>query len=338
MRDRDSMRRAFQDRADWRDAEALPLAGDASRRQYFRLVSRSKARQTAILMDASAEARQTTRAFCAIDAWLIENGLSAPQIIYAEPENGLLLLEDLGDGLFPNIGAENTEMQRVIYSAATDALAYLHTKPCPTKFENGTRLPAQTREHLVSQSRILLEHYAPDLNFREMTTQFDGVMAELCGGLARPRDVVVLRDFHAGNLVWLPERVGHAKVGLLDFQDALSGHAAYDLVSLLQDARADIATEFETEMIHRYLQNQDQKSEFLSDYAALGAQRHLRVLGVFAKLAKTEGKTRYLENLPRVWGHLMRNLEHPRLANVQKWINENIPDPSKVAISKPGEL
>ena len=147
--------------------------------------------------------------------------------------------------------------------------------------------------------------------------------------------MVVLRDYHAENLIWLPERSGAARVGLLDYQDALEGPPAYDLVSLLEDARRDTSAELRDAMIRQYCEATGQsEAAILAQSALCGAQRNLKILGLFVRLSQTAGKHAYLDLLPRVWGHLQRNLAHPALADLQTWVTTNVPPPDPQKLKK----
>jgi aminoglycoside/choline kinase family phosphotransferase len=185
----------------------------------------------------------------------------------------------------------------------------------------------------------------------ELAAEFDGLVAEAAatveprrggtgrGGTGRGgtgREVLVLRDYHADNLIWLPLRAGRARVGLLDYQDALAGHAAYDLMSLLEDARRDTSAELREAMIARYLGRRTEVDavEFRAAYAVLGAQRNLKIVGIFARLAIRDGKPRYLGLIPRVWGHLMRDLSHPALAPLAGWVARHVPPPEPAALAR----
>ena len=141
----------------------------------------------------------------------------------------------------------------------------------------------------------------------------------------------MLRDYHSPNLMWLPEREGIRRVGILDFQDALSGPLAYDLVSLLQDARLDVPEALEREQLARYCaargaqSQQFSSDQFVALYATLGAQRNSKILGIFARLAKRDGKRGYLAHIPRVARYLERDLAHPALAELRRFYARELP-------------
>jgi N-acetylmuramate 1-kinase len=303
--------------AGWGEARQSLLAGDASNRRYDRLTNVDGS--TAIFMDAPPDKGEDVRPFVHIAKFLIENGLSAPRILAQDPDNGFLLIEDLGDALFARLMVDQPEMTGPLYAAATDMLVSLH-KAEPLE------LPICDSNWLVAMTDLVFDWYAGD---GAAFAGFDALFRPLAQQLDRAPGVVILRDFHAENLLWLPERTGIARVGVLDFQDALLGHPAYDLVSILQDARRDVAPEIEAEMIARYCANTRTKiAPFHTAYAIIGAQRNLRILGIFARLCLRDGKAHYVDFIARVWGYLQRNLEHPDLAELAAFLAETLPNPS----------
>ncbi len=171
-----------------------------------------------------------------------------------------------------------------------------------------------------------------------MAADYAGLVAEAVAPVAAARDVLVLRDYHAENLLWLPDRAGDARVGLLDYQDALAGHAAYDLVSLLEDARRDTTAELRAAMVAGISPPDPNSTPTPSApaYAILGAQRNLKIIGIFARLARRDGKPRYLGLIPRVWRHLQRDLDHPSLARLGAWIARHAPAPEPAVLARAG--
>ena len=291
--------------AGWGTASRAPLAGDASARRYERLTLGSG---TAVLMDAPPQSGPV-RPFIAIANHLRSLGLSAPEIYAADEPSGLLLLEDLGDALFSRAIATDPSLQNRLYSGAIDVLATLARHPAPSGL---TRLSPHLLADMIAPA---FDWYLPGAtdqatDHSPITAQFRQHAETLLTG----PDILMLRDFHAENLIWLPDRAGAAQVGLLDFQDAMAAHPAYDLVSILQDARRDVPHALETAMIRRYIAATGQNAaDFGAAYALLGAQRNLRILGVFARLSMHFGKAQYVPLIPRVWGYLQRNLSHPAL-------------------------
>ena len=304
---------AFLESASWRDAAVEPLPGDASFRRYFR-VRRSE--QTAMLMHAPPPAEDPVP-FLRVAKWLDENGLRAPRILAEDKAQGWVLLEDFGDVRMREYADAWPADEAAIYRAAIDALIELHRLP------PGPFLDYAMAEYM-REARLLTEWYCPaqglSVDHQGYTKAWETVLAQM---LPRQRPgVCVLRDYHAENIMLLGSL---EKQGLLDFQDALNGHPAYDLVSLLQDARRDVSPEFETAMFDYYVERAGAGEEFLADYARLGAQRNAKIVGIFVRLWKRDGKPRYLGFIPRVWAMLERDLTHPALAPVARWFDANIP-------------
>lgn len=318
---------AFLNDKGWGQAERAAMAGDASSRRFFRLSGGPMPWRNAVLMDAGPDQVNANTAFVSIGAWLNQLGLSAPQTIAADAAAGLMIVEDLGDGIFHRAAAGARFPVAAAYRTSINTLRYLHQIAAPTNSELGYDLPVHDLSVYVPQTRLLLEYYVPDGNVPRLTTGLDELISAACSQLHQPMPVLVLRDFHAGNLLWLPERQGFARIGLLDYQDALAGHPAYDLASLLQDARIDFASGFAAEMLGYYLRDHADPVTFQRDYAILGAQRNLRLLGIFARLAQVYGKTSYLVFLPRVWRHLQDNLSHPDLRQLRDWVVDHVPAP-----------
>jgi len=320
-------------------AKLYPLAGDASFRRYIRVQHAGK---SYMLMDAPAD-KEDVRPFVAIAQYLTHAGYSAPAILAQDVVQGFLLLEDLGDDTFTRIlkrseGVEKERLERQFYEGAIDLLAAWHH--------------AQT--HLADPERLPLPLYDEALLMREVALFSDWFLPQ-CLGLEKAKalradylalwqDIIrqtqlatnqlVHRDYHADNLMWLPERSAHARVGLLDFQDAVYGDGAYDMVSLLEDARRDVPAALVQEMKERYVKASCcDGAQFALAYAVLGAQRNSKIVGIFARLAARDGKHHYLDYLPRVWGHLQHDLQHPALAKLRAWIDHHVPAQSRGVIS-----
>lgn len=323
--DRQTNQQDFIARAGWQKAVINPMSGDVSTRIYSRLSNGPSPWRNAVLMDAGPNSAVSIRSFMAIGDWLRGQHFSAPQTIFADPEDGFLMLEDFGDNLFVTMCDNNPENEEMLYGAAIDFLRQLGRLPAPAKLNHGAILPVFNLAVFVPQTRIVLEHYAPENHTANVEAQLDALIADLCGTLSLTEPVLVLRDFHAENLIWLADRAGSAKVGLLDYQDALTGHPAYDLVSLLQDARRDVDPELEQEMLAYYRDATGADAEFDLHYALLGAQRNTKIIGIFTRLWKRDGKDRYLGFLPRMWGLLERDLAHPGLTELKAWFDKNIP-------------
>ena len=342
MTPRDAAIAEFLSAAGWGDATVGPLAGDASNRRYLRLV---RAGRTAVLMDSPPGRGEDVRPFLAVTGWLRDRGLSAPEPLAAAVDTGLLLLEDLGDELFVRHLARRPAAEPVLYAAAVDLLAGLAAAPPPARIGTGRAamvLAPYDSAVLDREAGLFTGWWLPAVSTVTpgMAEDFAGLVAEATAPVAAARDVLVLRDYHAENLLWLPGRVGDARVGLLDYQDALAGHAAYDLVSLLEDARRDTSAELRAGMVGRYLAARPEidADAFRAAYAILGAQRNLKIIGIFARLAQRDGKPRYLRLIPRVWAHLQRDLAHPALARLAAWVARHAPAPEPDVLARAGAV
>lgn len=302
----------FLHQAGWSDARIDPLPGDASFRRYFRLHGNQG---TAMLMHAPPP-HEDPRSFLDVAQWLAAAGQRAPQILQEDALAGWVLTEDFGDWRMREWLDDHPEDEERFYASAVDTLAALHTQP-PGPF------PPYDMAEYLREAKLLTEWYCPAMGLsvdeQAYVRAWQDVLEPL---LARQRPgVTVLRDYHAENIM-LPE---DGTQGLIDFQDAAVGHPAYDLVSLLQDARRDVSPELERQMIARYCGEADPGSDFEADYVRLGAQRNAKIVGVFTRLARRDGKPRYLPLIPRVWAAMERDLAHPALAPVAGWFAANIP-------------
>lgn len=313
---------AFVRKHGWADAARTSVAGDASNRRYDRLTKADG--QSAILMDAPRERGEDVGPFIHIAEHLKGHGLSAPAIFARDIDAGLLLIEDLSDALFARVLEQDQSLEAPLYEAAVDTLSALHAIPVPN-------VPTYDAALLTEAACLAFDWYLTAASGQDDAAK--SLFSSSFNPLIKPIDaapgVLALRDFHAENLIWLPERRGVARVGLLDFQDAMRCHPAYDLVSFLQDARRDVSPKIEAMMIDRYLdQNPHRADDFRRDYAILGVQRNLRILGVFARLCIRDGKQHYVDLIPRVWGHVQTNLQHPALANVKAHLDTVLPPPT----------
>jgi len=313
----------FLNNTHWAAAQRRFLAGDASDRRYERLHLDDK---TAVLMDAPPGKGDDPVDFIAIAAHLNALGLSAPCILAKDLANGFLLIEDLGDALFAGLVDQDPSKEAGLYAAATDVLLHLQSHAAPPNLPNlAAKDWAQAAGFALDWYRMAALGQAGDgTNFYETLTNLIKTYAD------GPR-VLILRDFHAENLLWLPNRDGLAQVGLLDFQLGQMGQPAYDLVSLLQDARRDVSPEVEVAMIARFRKSTDPEA-FSTAYATIGAQRALRILGIFARLCLVAGKAQYVSLIPRVWGQLQRNLAHPALADLAEICATLLPEPTSQAL------
>ncbi len=293
--------RAFLERHGLAGARRVPLAGDASARRYERIQGGPR---PAVLMDAPPAAIDV-RPFLAVAAWLRAAGLSAPEVLAADAPAGLVLLEDLGDDLFSRVLAQDGD-EALLYGAAVDLLLVLHRALPPAS------LPPYDDAWLLREAELLVEWYAPGLG-APAKAEYRAIWRDLLPAARTGADGFVYVDYHADNLLWLPGRSGLARVGLLDFQDARLGPPAYDLVSLLEDARRDVDRGLARAMLERYLAARPEldPAAFRAAYGLLGAQRNAKILGLFARLAKRDGKPHYLPLQPRVRAHLERDLTPP---------------------------
>ncbi len=311
---------AFLEGAGWAGARRSPLAGDASARRYERLIG-GPGGARAVLMDAPPERCPTTPAFVSIAGHLRALGFSAPEVFEADIPRGLLLLEDLGDGLFARIVSTDLAREAPLYTAAADLLAALHETASPPE------LMPLSNATLSDMIGVTYDWYCPSPNPVGKHAATEALRAAL-ETIAPCRPVMALRDFHAENLLWLPERRGIGRVGLLDFQDAFLGHPAYDLVSLTRDARRDVSPETARGITARYLAATGLDAEAFAHAAAiLAVQRNLRILGVFARLARRDGKPAYINLIPRVWRHLKTDLAHPALRELRGILARDLPAP-----------
>jgi aminoglycoside/choline kinase family phosphotransferase len=347
---------AFLAESGWGAAELKPLPGDASTRRYIRLHLNGR---TAMLMDqpqhaeaptAAADASFETRRalgynalarlagadcgrFVAAARHLKLRGLAAPEVLHADVAQGFLVLEDLGDDLYTDVIAAGGN-ERQLYQAAIEVLARLHAEPAPSNLASDKPLFAYDEAALLAEVDLLTEWFVPlavdrplepDLA-REHRALWQEALRNLDGGR-----VFVHRDFHAQNLLWRGNQRGLARVGIVDFQDAVAGAPAYDVVSLLEDARRDVAQDLAQAMTELYLTASRKEgvaldpAYFAQTAAVLAAQRNAKIIGIFARLFKRDNKPRYLAHLPRVWRYMEHDLQHPVLARLKSWYDRHVP-------------
>ncbi len=302
----------------WSNAEILPLAGDASFRRYFRILAGER---RAVLMDAPPP-QEDVRPFVAVAGWLEQIGLVAPKILAADIDRGLLLLDDLGDARMREALDAEPEAERELYETAVDVLVHLHRQPPMDG------LPKHGLGEWLTEVQLFPDWYVPAVGLEGFDQAgwdlaWRAVLEPVASDGLAP--VTVLRDYHAENVMLVDGRGGIGRFGLLDFQDALAGHPAYDLVSVLEDARRDVPPELERQMIDRYRDCTNADDRFERAYWVLAAQRNTRILGVFCRLWKRDGKDRYKQFQPRMWGLLGRDLEQPGLEPLRQWFDANVP-------------
>ena len=344
--------RQFLDGAGFGEARRARMPGDASIRSYARLIRDDG---VVILMNfprrpdgpaiydgksysAAVHLAEDVKPFVAIARVLRERGFSAPAIHHADLDAGFLITEDLGTEGFVEGDPPAPIAER--YEAAADMLAALHRETLPEVLPLAPQLsyamPAFDTEALLVEVGLMPEWYLRDRGAElsdTLRTEFVAMWRDLLSKPAAAARTWVLRDFHSPNLIWLAEREGIARVGIIDFQDAVLGPAAYDLVSLLQDARVDVPEPLELALLTRYIKARRDADEgfdaadFAELYAIMSAQRNTRLLGTFARLNRRDGKPQYLRHQPRIWTYLSRSLAHPALSRAREWYAANVPPP-----------
>ncbi|TAN63491.1 MAG: aminoglycoside phosphotransferase [Magnetospirillum sp.] len=318
---RDRLIQGFLDQAGWGGAQRGRLAGDASFRHYDRL---NRDGEPAVLMDAPPP-KEDVRPFVRIARHLAALGLSAPRLLAVDEADGLLLLEDLGDNTYTRL-LDGGHDEEALYALATDVLAEIAARPDAMPPE----LPPYDDERLLTEATLLTDWYMPAVLGHDLSAaaraDYVAIWRRLFPVARLVADTLVLRDFHVDNLMLL-ERPGLAACGLLDFQDAVAGPATYDLMSLLEDARRDIAPLLIERMKQRWLGRFPalDRTVFEASWAVMAAQRHAKVIGIFTRLCRRDGKPGYLIHIPRVWRLLEGSLAHPVLAELGRWFDRHIP-------------
>jgi aminoglycoside/choline kinase family phosphotransferase len=358
--DRELVKAAFLARSGFGDARREPMGGDASTRLYERLhrAKSSGGSETFIFMDqpssretapcppdATPEQRAAlgynalarlaagrVDAFVACAGWLNAQGLSAPRVLAADPVTGLAVLEDLGDDLYARLIEDGTD-EAPLYDAAIDGLLAIHAAPTPGVLDfGGSTWPLLTYDDLaLKTAHGVFTEWLP--KFRPVTLDaaaldaWEALWAPIRARGEAGAEVFCHRDYHAENLIWLPERAGAARVGMLDFQDAVIAHPAWDLSMLLHDARRTVSPQRETASLDRYLAARPEldRTAFLADYHALGALNIVRILGIFARLVTRDGKPRYADFMPRLWTYLDVCLANPAMTGLKAWFDTYAP-------------
>lgn len=322
---------------DFEGAALQPLAGDASFRRYIRL---NRDGRRAMLMDAPVD-KEDVRPYIAMAEYLCARGFSAPRIYARHVPQGLLLLEDLGDDSFTLLlkqSAAAAALEQTLYGAAIDLLADWHHAAFAVSSPAQLPLPAYDTPLLMREVSLFPDWFLPQAAGPEealrLKTEFMQIWERILAAASLSCRVLVHRDYHADNLMWLPERRGSARVGLLDFQDGVYGDAAYDVVSLLEDARRDVPQPLADAMIARYIAASGvDPQQFRAAYAVLGAQRNCKIIGIFSRLAARDGKLHYLHMLPRVWRHLEHDVTHPQLVELQHWLDRYVSEEARGVIA-----
>ena len=323
MTDRTAQRIAFKNSTLWQEASAVAMAGDASGRRYHRLFDPSTER-SAILMDAPPEAGEDVRPFLRVAAYLRDLGLSAPEIFAADQDQGFLILEDFGENRYDRICADHPDHEPALYDAAVDVLLTLsQAEPLEDL--------ADFRPDMTEAAMPCYDWYAAPVTgdlAKEARAETADLLRRLIDSLGT-QTVTALRDYHAQNLLWLPERQNAARVGVLDFQDAVLCHPAYDLISLTTDARRDVSDDIADRCLQRMTDGlQVDAEKFARDAAICSVQRNLRILMIFARMSLHFARPHYLDLLPRVWRYLQRDLDHPDLRPLAIRIRTDLPEPT----------
>ncbi len=328
MADRETTIAGFLARAGWADARRSGLAGDASFRRYDRL---ARGAESAVLMDAPPPV-EDVRPFVQIAGLLAGLGLSAPRILARDDAAGLLLLEDLGDDTYNRVLAAGGDETR-LYELALDALVALHRN---FDIADGADIPPYDDEFMLSEAALLCDWYMPAVLGHDTLpgarAEYLALWRDALAVARRVPSTLVLRDYHVDNLVWLKARPGVEACGLLDFQGARIGPLTYDLVSLLEDARRDVPAALTGRLLARYLDAFPalDRAAFAAACAIMGAQRSAKILGIFVRLDRRDGKPHYLHHIPRVWRWLEGDLAHPALAGLRHWFDRALPKPTRI--------
>jgi hypothetical protein len=370
IRDRSDAAQSFLAQAGWSNSELVGLRGDASTRRYYRVY---RGGRNAMLMDqpqnaeappcppsATPEERRVLgynavarlagancARFIATANYLRDRGLAAPEIFAADPAQGFVLLEDFGDDLYSEVVGNGAD-EFALYCAATDAIAHLHNEAAPQLLAEEMPLYVYDIHACLAETDLMTEWFFPLALGRaakpDEVLEHRALWREALEKIPSTRSVFVHRDYHAQNLFWLPARNGLVRVGMIDFQDALAGNRSYDLMSLLEDARRDVAPELALAMRNRYLAavNADgctlDEAAFAAEAAVTAAQRNAKIAGIFARLANRDGKRRYLSLVPRVWRYLERDLSHPVLAKLRGWYDRVVPADTRSGLETAGAM
>jgi len=344
--------RQFLDGAGYMDALRQRMPGDASTRSYARLIRDGA---SLILMNsprrpdgpaiydgksysAAVHLAEDVKPFVAIGNGLRQHGFSAPAIHHADLDSGFLITEDFGSNGIVEDDPPRPIVER--YEAATDMLVALHRQTLPETLPLAPHvtydIPIFDIDAWMVEIGLMLEWYMPDHGIEpseDLRVEFAAMWRKLLAKPAAAERTWVMRDFHSPNIIWLGERSGTSRIGIIDFQDAVLGPSAYDLVSLLQDARIDVPEQLELALLTRYIRTRrasDRRFDavgFAELYAIMSAQRNTRLLGTFARLNRRDGKPQYLRHQPRIWTYLSRSLAHPALSSVRQWYATNVAPP-----------
>ena len=316
----------FLGRIGWEGAERRMLAGDASFRRYERVEHKGT---VAVLMDAPPP-WEDVRPFQKVTVQLAEFGMSVPTILAADEKEGFLLLEDLGDYSFTRMLRAEPAREREIYIAATEALIAMYRASKADSAKLTQILPAYDMTVYLREVGLFAEWFLPQIvgisKAKELRDEYLAIWREILSAAHLKQDCLVHRDYHADNLFWLNDRKGHLAVGMIDYQDALLGDAAYDLASLLEDARRDVDVSTTADCFAKFATGIGENAHhFAERYAVLAAQRNAKIIGIFTRLAVRDGKAHYTDYLTRVWGHFEHDLSHGLLSPIREFVERHVP-------------
>lgn len=317
---------AFLSRIGWVGAVRSMLAGDASFRRYERVVFNDT---IAVLMDAPPP-WEDVRPFIAITELLARCGVTVPNILARDEHEGFLLLEDLGDHSFTRLLRAEPARERDLYLAATDALVTLHRASVAYADSLAPQLPPYTMDVYLREAALLSDWFLPQIHglakAAELREEYLAIWRAILTSASLRQSCLVHRDYHADNLFWLEGREGHRAVGMIDYQDALWGDPAYDLASLLEDARRDVADTTVADCFARFSTDIGENAQdFAARFCVIAAQRNAKIIGIFTRLCVRDGKAQYLDYLPRVWAHFTGDLNHPIMAPMRAFIDKAVP-------------
>ncbi len=327
LRLRQKQIKQFLDGAGLHDCRKIRIAGDASHRRYQRIFHNDS---RFMLMDCPPE-KEAIAPFITLANMLRDRGFSAPEIIRSNPEEGLMLLEDFDNTLFSKFfheaAIENADLvQRQLYQEAVNILIALAQQGLQAPFE-AKNIPTYDETLLEREVMLFADWFLPEIfqgtQLKQAQHSWKLLWKFMLGGADLSPQVLVHRDYHVDNLCWLADREGLKRVGLLDFQDAVCGRLAYDLVSLLEDARRDVPATLQAQMKNNFVKALGlNEADFAREYAFYGAQRNAKILGIFVRLYRRDGKPRYLAMIERVWGYFLQDIQHSELHDVQEWVSQ----------------
>jgi len=309
----------------WGNAKRDSITADASFRHYYRLIKENGAK--AILMDAPTET-EDVKPFIAVASHLLKLGFSTPKILATDIKNGIIILEDLGNETYTYLLANNYD-ELELYKLATEVLINLHRIPCKSVLPHG--VPNYNETRILEEVDRLNVWYIPMVTGstpkKSVREKYLDIWRTILPEAWKVPSSLILFDYHVDNLLLLRKRIGIKACGLLDFQDAVFGPVTYDLMSLLEDARRDVDETIIMEMKKLYQKSfpHIDTTDFENSWSIMAAQRHIRVIGTFARLSMRDNKSIYLENLPRLWGYMESCLENPILYSLRHWLYDNVP-------------